>query len=300
MIKRAIGAFIICFILLSFLASAVQVVEVQSNEPKEEPKATGWKKVFSFLKSPLFWGIVIAVILLFVVLIGLVFLIKWLIQFFKSRKDIYLTLKKDRILMAKIHRSYGSKHWWKIEKNIPIRLVRVVQGKNQVSKPICYHRGDYTTHEGNICIATNFPGRKKFLIFPETDLIIIPDKPHIDLEQTSEEGKRIVATVENLPRAKDIVQFNENEILIYADSISKYGHFFIPVLKASDNTIIDLSLPVYATLRHVVLGEFLFEQSSDFVAVTRKAVDMNPSVRIGQKLADQNQNVDVQTEGAQP
>lgn len=287
--KKVILVFLISLILLNFV-SAVEVVEVPQDTPKEEGALSG---MFAFLKSPVFWGAMV-VICLAVIFIFIIFLIiRWAIQFLKVRSDLYWRVRKERIQLAKAHRSYPSKHWYRIEKNVPIRLVRVWNGKPEISKPIGYHRGDYTTHEGNLIIAMSVIGRKKWLMLPEVDLLVIPDKISLKILQTTEKGETQSVTMDNIPVAKDIVKFNENEILIYAESMSKIGLFFIPVIKSKDGKVIDLSLPIYTTLKEVVLSDYLFEQSSEFVSIAKKAIDMNPNIRAVQKIGDQNSAVDL-------
>ena len=288
--------FIIFFVFISILVLSVvesaQVVEVTTQQPVAE-KST-WQKVKDVIFSPLFLGFVFFAILLTIIIVCLAFLIRWLIKFIKERKNVFYLMKNERIKLAKIHRRYPSKHWWKVEKNIPIRLVRYENNKAVISKSIGNHRGDYVTHEGNVIISMNFIGRKKWLIFPQTDIIVIPDKPKLRIQKTDDKsGKKEEVVILNLPRAKELVQFNENEILIFAESFSKSGEFFVPVIKTKNNEIIDLSMPVYQSLQHVVLGDYLYEQSDLFTHLAKKAMDLNPNVRGIQKVQDSNNSVEL-------
>jgi len=249
----------IVFVLLlvfSQIVSAVTVVNVEKpNQPEE--KGNFLSNSLSFLKEPIFWYVVIGIVIITIFAVILFFIIRWLVSFIKSRNDIFFLLKKDRVKLAKIQRRYDSKHWLKIKKNTPIRLVRKENGKLVISRPFAYHRGDYLTNEGNIILSLNLEGKNKFFFFPETDILIIPNREKVDVEQLDEKGETKVVTIDKLPRAKDIVQFNENEILLFAESISKVGQFLIPVIKTENGKVIDLSMPTFASLKEVVLGDYL-------------------------------------------
>jgi hypothetical protein len=278
--------------LLPQIMGAGQVVQVAQETPKEE--GGFFSNTFGFLKSPIFWYIVLGFFLIIGLLIGIFFLVKWLVKYFKSRSDIFWMLKSERINLAKIQKRYPSKSWFKITKNTPIRLVRNEGGKMIISHPIAYHRGDYTSHEGNYVICMNLINNNKWFIMPITDLLVIPDREKIDITRKNDKGKVETITINNLPRARDIVQFNENEILIYAESLSNMGMFYVPVLKAKDGKIIDLSLPVYQSMRDVVMGEYLFSQTDEFTKVTKKSMDLNPNLRYAIKTQDSaSSSVDV-------
>jgi uncharacterized membrane protein len=291
--KKIIFSLFIFFVFFPII-SAVQVVEV--NQTQTQPESQGFLgSMFGFLKNPIFWYIVIALVLITGFCVLMFFLIRWLIKYLKSQNDIFYMMKKDRTQLAKIHRRYNSNHWWKVEKNIPVRLVKKENDKLIISKPIGHHRGDYTTHEGNVILSLNLIGKKKWFIYPDTDLLLIINRNDIKIHQKNDKGEKIDFVFDNLPQAKDIVQFNENEILIFAESISKVGYFFIPVLKSKDGRIIDLSLPTFAMLKEVILGDFLYNQTSDFGILAKKSMEINPSVRAINKVGDNNANVDVQT-----
>jgi|GEM_PF-4379254 len=288
--------FIIFFVFISILVLSVvesaQVVEVATQQPVAEK--TTWQKIKEIIFSPLFLGIVFFAVILILVIIGLAFLFKWLIKFLKERKNVFYLMKNERVKLAKIHRRYHSTHWWKVTKNTPIRLVRYENGRAVISKPIGHHRGDYVTHEGNVIISMNFIGRKTWLIFPMVDIIVIPDKPKLKIQKTNEKtGKKEETVILNLPRARELVQFNETDILIFAESLSKSGEFFVPVVKTKDNEIVDLSLPVYQSLEHVALGDYLYEKADLFTHLAKKAMDLNPNVRGIQKVQDSNNSIEL-------
>lgn len=282
------------FLLSLNLVSAVQVVEV-SNNPPAQTQSTGLFSVFSFLKSPIFWTIIVGLLIIAGFMVFMFFIIRWIIQYIKLRNDLFYKLKKDRLLLAKIHKRYPSKHWWKVQKNTPVRLVKKdeMTQKLIISKPIGYHRGDYTTHEGNVLISMNLEGKKKWYVYPETDLLVIPNRDKIEYTQSDGKGGKNTIVIDKIPKAKDVIQFNENDILIFAESISKVGLFLIPVLKTIDGKVIDISLPVYMSLREVALGDFLYEQTTEFASLAKTSMNVNPYIRAGQKLGDNNQNVDV-------
>jgi hypothetical protein len=290
-------ASLILFAILLFIPfiNAVQVIEV--NQTSQEPQKEGFlAKTFSFLFNPIFWYVVAGLVLITIFFVVMFFIVRWLIKYLKSQNDIFFKMRKERIQLAKIHRRYNSNHWWKVEKNVPVRLIKKENDKLIISKPIGHHRGDYTTHEGNVIISLNLIGKKKWFIYPDTDILVILNRETIKLEQRDVKGKKTSIELINLPQAKDIVQFNENEVLIFAESLSKVGHFLIPVLKTKDGKIIDLSLPTYSTLREVILGDYMYSQTSDFGVLAKKSMEINPNVRAITKVGDANNSVDIPTE----
>jgi hypothetical protein len=291
--KRVSLALMSLLSLIPFVYSA-DVIQV-AQEPTPEKK-NFMSSTFGFLKEPIFWYIVIGFALLIAFVIGLFFLIRWLVKFLKSRSDIFWKLKTERIKLAKIQKRYPSNSWYKVEKNIPIRLVKKENGKLSISQPIAYHRGDYMTHEGNFIICMNLRNNKRWFFLPITDLLIIPNKEKVEITRRNDKGKVEKVMIDNLPQAKDIIQFNENEILIFAESLSNVGMFYVPVLKATDGKIIDLSLPVYQSLREVITGDYLYQQADDFVKVARKSIDLNPNLRYSMKAGDSNQNIEIPTQ----
>jgi hypothetical protein len=291
--KKVLKYFFIIFIILSLIIPIISSATVVVNEPPVEKKPSFFDTYFGFLLSPLFWGFILFFIVIVLILIGLFFIVRWIVQFLKSKSDIFYLLRKDRIKLAKIHRRYPSKHWYKVHKNTPIRLVTKNNDKLNVGSPIAYHRGDYTTHEGNVILCMNLKGNKKWFIMPITDILIIPNKEEISIIKKTKDGKDEVINIKNLPQAKDIIQFNEDEILIFAESLSSIGMFYVPVLKAKDGKIVDLSLPVYQSLREVVLGDYLYHQVADFVGVAKKSMSLNPNLQYEIKSKDANTNVEV-------
>jgi len=227
--------------------------------------------------------------LVIALLVLLFFAIRWLVQFIKDRKDIFFQLKKQRLKMASIQRRYPSSHWWKIHKNAPIRIVKRNKDKLTISDPIGYHRGDYVTHEGNFILSMNLIGNNKWFFFPITDLLIIPNKKEVKVMK--KDGKE--ETIANLPQADEIIQFNNNEILLFIESISNVGMFYIPVMKAKDGKVVDLSLPTYSSLKQVILSDYLYEQTDEFSKLAKKSMDINPNIRATIKTQDNSSAVEV-------
>jgi hypothetical protein len=283
-IKKGI-VFTLVFILLLNLVLSQTVVEVKDNT---KPVATVW------YKSTLFWGIMVTILLVIAIIIVLAIVIGKIVKYIKLRKDLFYKLRTDRLKLAKTQATYPSNHWWRTDKNTPIRLVRNdANNKPRISEPIAYHRGDYYSHEGNLIIAMNVKGKKKWLLFPTRDILIIPNKDKRYIKGTDEKGKQIDINVENIPTAKDIVQFQEKDILIYAEAISQSGDFYIPVLKTENGKIMNLALPVYQSLKDVVVEDYLYSQTSSFVDIAKKAVDMNVELRARTRLNDANSSVDI-------
>lgn len=288
----------VSLLLLSLFIPLVHAVQVVETTPPAQQQSSSWLNVFSFLKNPIFWYVLIGAVLIMALVIGLFYLVKWLVKFIRRQNDIFYLLKTQRIQLAKVHRRYEAKHWWHVDRNTPIRLARRDDnGKLTISRPLAYHRGDYMTHEGNLIVALNLEGKKKYWFFPETDVLVIPNKEKISIKQRDERGEKKEDITFTLPLAKDIIQFNEGEILIFAESFSRVGtgttEFLIPVLKTKDGKIVDLSTPIYASLKDVVLGDYLYTQTSDFGNLAKQAMTINPSVRALAKVGDTNQSVEV-------
>lgn len=287
-IKKFIS-FLIVFCLLFNLVFAQQVVEVKQAEEKN-----GLSLSLSLFKSPIFLGIVFIVIIVIILGILGVALIRWFIKWIKLRSDIFYKMKQDRVKLAKTHSRYPKDYWWNIDKNIPIRIVKNNEDGNlDISKPIAYYRGDYISHEGNLIMAINIKNKKKWFVIPITDLLIFPKKDKIKLVQRDGKGKKIKEEIIQLPNADKILKFNTDEIFLYANGISNTGSFYVPVLKSNEGKIIDLSMPVYQTLKDVVLEDYLYEQTSEFVGIAKKSMDLNPHARYIQKTSDVNSSVEV-------
>jgi hypothetical protein len=288
--KRGLCLAIVVSLFLVTLISSAQTVVVK---PEATPEKAGFfSNTFGFLKSPIFWYIVVIFLVILVLFIGVFFLVRFLVKFLKDRSDIFWRLKTERMKMARIQRRYPSKAWYHVDKNTPIRLVRKEGERTIVSSPIAYHRGDYATHDGFFVISMNMKGNNKWLFFPITDILVIPNKDKIELKRRNKEGKVESYTIDNLPQAKDIVQFNEGEILIYAESLSNVGLFYVPVLRAKDGKIIDLSVPTFESLKDVAIGDYLYIQTDLFTQVTKKAIDMNPNLKYSTKLGDSSQQIE--------
>ena len=295
--KELVAVLFLTILYTLSLVHSAQVVEVQNtNLPPPEEKKGLIASVWDFVTSPLVLGIFFLFIVMILIIVGLVFLIRWLIKYFKSRNDIFYKLNRDRIFMAKVHRRYNSKHWWRVTKNTPIRIVKEENGKPVISKPIGYHRGDYVSHEGNVIISMNLIGKKRWYVYPETELLVIPNRDKVKFYKKDESGNDVSVEMINIPHAKDIVQFTENDILLYLEGISKTGLFLIPVVKSKDGKIINLSFPVFQTLKDVVLHEYLYDQTADFAQLARQAMQINPFIRATQKITDNNSQVDIQPE----
>lgn len=283
--KRILLSVLISIFLFNLVTSA-QVVQVEQPVQKE----THW---YSFLTSPLFWVIIVAVILVGLFILLIMWLVSKLVKYIKQRNDVFWKMRGQRMELAKAHSRYPSRHWWKVDKNTPIRIAKKDEQGRLFTKVIGFHRGDFVTNEGNICISMNLIGNKKYFFFPVRDLLVIPNKKEITIVQRNDKGEKIKSEKFELPLAKDMIQWNENEIILFIEGVSRVGIFMIPVVKSTDGKIIDLAMPIYTSMKEVILGDYLYLQSADFVHLSRKAVDMNVELRAKQKLIDSNQNVEI-------
>lgn len=284
-LKKGIGVSIIILLLFLPLIISQTVVQV----PQEQVPNNFFSNAFAWMQSKVILSAVIIFIIVLAFLILVFFLVKWLIGYIKDRNDIFWQLKHQRLKLASIQRRYASKHWWKVHKNTPIRIVKRVGEKLEISSPIAYHRGDYLTHEGNYIISMNLVGNKKWFFFPITDLLIIPNTTEV---KVMKKGGG-VETIEGLPQADDIIQFTETEIFLFIESISNTGMFYIPVMKATDGKVIDLSLPTYTSLKRVILSDYLYEQTDEFSKLAKKSMDINPNIRAIIKTQDSSNTVDI-------
>lgn len=292
-------AFLLVLVLFASLVQSAQVVEVQQDQPVQEQRGF-FGKIWDFATSPIAIGIYFFLVVITVLIVVSIFLVRWLIKYIKLRNDIFYKLHRERVFLAKTHRRYPAKHWYKVHKNKPIRIVKKIGDKVVVSRPIGFYRGDFISHEGNVVISMNLIGRKHWFVYPETECLIIPNRDSVKITRKDEKGNDISIIMENIPHAKDIVQFNEDEILLFVESISKVGHFLIPVVKAQDGKVIDLAMPVYQTLKEVIMENYLYDQTTEFVGLSKQAMNLNPHVRAIQKVGDaqggNSGSIDVQPE----
>jgi hypothetical protein len=284
---KSLVIIILLLVLLTPLVISQTIVEV----PREEEPKDYFASAFSFLKSKVILSVVIGLIIIIALLVGVFFLVRWLVTFLKKRNDIFYKVRKERVKLASTHRRYPAKHWFKVHKNTPIRLVRKDGDKLTISSPIGYYRGDYITHEGNFIISMSIIGYKFWWFFPTTEVLIIPNRKEIKIKNPDNPSQKLETAI--LPLAKDVVQFNENEVLLFAESISNTGMFFVPVMKSKDGKVIDLTLPTYDSLKNVVLGDYLYEQTTSFSQLAKKSMDINPFIRGAIKVADTSQSVEV-------
>jgi len=282
------GLVIIVLLTLLFIPAVISqtIVEV----PQEQPQQTNYfEGAFSFLKSKVILTIIIILVVVIAFLVGAFFLVRWLVTFLKKRNDIFYKVRKERIKLASTQRRYPAKHWYKVHKNTPIRLVRKEGERLIISSPIGYYKGDYITHEGNFILSMNIIGYKFWWFFPTTEILIIPNREKVITKNP--DSKKSETAI--LPLAKNVVQFNENEVLLFAESISNTGMFFVPVMKSKDGRVIDLTLPTYDSLKNVVLGDYLYEQTTSFSQLAKKSMDINPYIRSAMKVADTSQSVEI-------
>jgi hypothetical protein len=285
--------FFLMLLSIPFVHSAQeQIIQVPTDQ--KPASKNPFDSTIAFFKMPLVWWIIGIFLLVLLFGVGIFFFVRWIVKFLKQREDIFYRIRQEKLKLSKAQKTYPSTSWFHYEKNTPIRLLRQnADGKPFLTRPIAYHRGDYTTHEGNIVIAFNMKGNEIFWIIPRTELIVIPNKSKVEIQTRNSEGKTETITIDNLPTAKDIVQFNENEIILHAESICNTGYFYVPVVKTKEGKIIDLSVPVYSSFKAVALESLLYEQTDEFVKIAKKSIDLNPNLRYQIKSADANQSIEV-------
>lgn len=290
--------FVIIFLLVMLAVFVSSQTVVQVEQGSQEQEQSYLSKAFSFLKSPLVITIIILLVISVIFLIISFFIVKWVIQFIKTRNDVFYKIKKERVKLARTHKRYPVNHWWKVEKNTPVRLVKKENGRLVVTSPIGYYKGDYLSPEGNVVISMNVNGYKFWWFFPTTEVLIIPNRESIEVKSESDRNKA-EKKIMKYPLAKDIVQFNDDEVLIFAEGISHTGMFFVPVVKSKNGETIDLTLPTYDSMKNVMFGEYLYEQTTSFSQLAKKSMEINPFIRSTMKLSDASQSVEVPSQREQ-
>lgn len=294
-----IASILFAFLYLMPFASAVEVIQVQ--EPNQPQVVNPFENIGAFFSSSFFWWLV--GILIIVIVLGVIgyFVVKWAIKYIKLQNDMFYQIRKERIKLASAQKRLPSSWtWykcWQYRHNPPIRLVRIdKEGKPHISPPVAYYRGDFQGHEGNLYISFNMKGNHYLWGFiPKTELLIIPNKKEMTIRIHKGRGETEDRKFENLPTVNEIVQFNPNEILLYADGISNTNYFYFPVLKTNDGKIIDLSMPIYAGMQELAVTEMMYSQTDMYAKSSKKIVELNPTVRYVSKTGDNNQSVEVPT-----
>ena len=291
------GFYFVIFLIVSILLLNIVFAQtiVQKNQPEPEKKKGFFGNLWATITSPLVLGVLFFAILFILLVFLIAFIIVKIIKYLKLRTDLFYKLRTERIKLAKNQTRFSNcNHWWKINKNVPIRTMKKnEEGELIITNPIAYYRGDFLSHEGNIMIAVNFPNRKRWWIFPIIDLLIIPNKSKTSIIQSVKDNKVEKMVIENIPIAKQLIKFLDKEIIIFAESITMSGEFFFPVVKDKDGKAIDLAMPIYQSLKDVIIEDFLYLQCAEFVEIARKSMDMNPSLRFTQKSADTNSSVEI-------
>jgi hypothetical protein len=293
--------FLLSLILALPFVSAVEVIQVQ--EPQKPQAISGFAQIFS---STLFWGFVVVMVGLLITGIIAYFLIKWLIQFIKAQSDAFYQIMRTRVKLSFAQRRVAIKtawwKFWKFDTGIPIRLVSLNEkNKPIISTAIGWYKGDFQSHEGNLYIAFNMKGNHYLWGFiPKIALLVIPNRKEMKIKESDRKGGFNTITLKNIPTADEILQFNGNEVFLYAQGISNIGYFYYPVLKTKDSKIVDLSVPIYASIQEVAINELLYTQTDLYQKAQKKAIDINPFIRAYMKTGDTNQNVEVPSGSANP
>lgn len=240
--------------------------------------------------------VIVGIILLTLLIIGIVLLIGWLTQFLKTRKDLFYRIHKERTTLCKLNNRYGKagKHWWKIEKNIPIRLLKKDE-KNRVtlSAPIGYYRGDFVGNEGNLYIAWVSRLYKRFFIFPKINLLIVNNKSVKTIRLKEEKsGEMVEKSITGLPIAEEIIQFNDREILIFAENFSDCGMFFVPVIKTAKGQPLDLVPVISSDLVDVAMARIFQGAITEWARLNKEGANVNPYATFANKVNDTSSSIE--------
>ena len=286
--KNRILIFLFIFIFLaSIVFSATQTISVVEEPATQEQQKTFWQIIKPF---------VIAGVIILVILGGLVWLTIWLVKKIKEGKDIWFKISKDKKHLCRMHRDkYRINAFFRFRKNCPIKIY-YVNDSHIHSKTVGNYRGHYISKDGNITMMFNY--RRKWLIFPRNDLLIINSNKDVVIsrKEVKDDGKKkeVVIISEVIPLPKNIVSFNPDEIILnaYSIDIDYRSEFFVPVLKDKDGNVINLALPAYESMKQTAIEGYLYDQTDDFVKVTKKSIDLNPLIRGVNKISDSSSSIE--------
>lgn len=287
--KRWVIFLSIFFLLSLAVHSATQTISVVEPSKEQAPQKTTWE----ILKPFVITGLIIIVIL------GLlIWLVIWIMKKIKEGKDVWYKITKDKKTLCKMHSDKWRIHaFFKFRKNCPIRVYYT--NSTQIhSKVVGYYRGHYISRDGNITMMFNC--RRKWLVFPRNDLLIINAKKEIVYPKkvTKLVGNKMEMVIESetVPLPQNLVTFNPDEVILNAYSIDMdyRTEFFVPVLKDREGNIINMALPTYESMKQVAIEGYLYDQTDDFVKVAKKSIDLNPLIRGVNKVSDSSSSIETQ------
>ena len=249
------------------------------------------------LKPFVIWAVVILAFFTVITLLTI-----WIIKKIKLNQDVYHRLYRERRSLCSIHAdNYRYLKYWKYRKNQEIKSIYNHNGK-LITSFLGYYMGHFYSSEGNLNLC--FSNHRKWLIlFPIRDIIIINkrDKLIIDVPKEIEEKgiKKIVKESIEQELPTDIENFANDCIYLTCFGIDKdeRSGFFFPVLKDKDGNVINMALATYQSLRDVILGNYLYDQTDMFVKVAKKSIDLNPTIRGIQKVSDSSQSIETNQGG---
>lgn len=282
-------------LIVVFSSSVLGATQTISVVEKTEASQDTGKSLWEIVKS-LWWVAVLIIIILGLLL----WLVIWLINKIKDGEDVWFQIMKDKKELCKTHRdSYRIKAFFKFRENHPIRVYYEVNKKVH-SQVVGYYRGHYLSHDGNMIILFNCT--RKWLVFPRSDLIFLNTREKITVTRTQEKKigheTKVVKIEEELKFPYNFYDFRANEVVIYANGLDKDYRtgFYYPVLKDQDGRVINMSLPVYESVKSVAIEGYLFDQTDDFVKVAKKSIDLNPTIRGVNKVADSSSAIETQNQ----
>lgn len=293
LMRKYITLLLLLFILViyqsAFVYSASQTISIVENpEPTKEDFSIG-----KFFKR--YW---VFILVGFLLVFGLIFLLIYIINKIKEGRDVWYQVWKHKKHLSKIHRDkWRLRAFFRYSKNNPIRII-YHEGGQVFTKVIGYYKGHYTSHEGNITMMFNC--RRKWLIFPRSDLLILNTRAKMTIYEKKEVDKgtkkEIIRDSKEIDLPYDFVTFGQSEIIIYAYAIDMdiRTNFYYPVLKDKDGNIINMFFPTYENMKQVVIESYLFDQTDDFVKVAKKSIDLNPLIRGHNKVLDNSSSIETQ------
>lgn len=241
--------------------------------------------------------------IIFVVLVGILFLTIYIIKKIKLSQDIYHRLHRERKRLCKVHADKKRYiKWWKYHRNDMIKAVYTNSGNIHI-KNIGYYMGHYFGAEGNMVVA--FANRRVWgVLWAKTELLIINKNPSIVFETNEEieDSKGVKKVVKKKVMQKlptNIEYFTDQGLFLnaYGVDMDERTGFYYPVLKNERGEIVNLALATYQSLKEVVIQSLMYEQTNQYQKSIKKAVEMNPTIKGIQKIQDSSQSIETQGGG---
>jgi len=238
-------------------------------------------------------GALVIFVAFLIVLAIVVFLVYLVWRFIKFKDDAFYQVKRKRKKMCKLHADKfrsPQKFWkfWRVTDNQPVVCQYQEDGKIK-TKTVGYYKGHYQTND---CTMIAFVDKihKWLFVFPEVNILILNKKEEVMVRVRDEDTQKIKEIKIKYP--KIVETFTDDMIIINARGVDDVGYFFIPIIKDNKGNVVDLKLPAYHSARDVILNQYLYQQTMDYISVNKKMIDFNPLVKFSQETSDSTKSLE--------